>query len=68
MDFETITRRKTLPSPVTHFRSFWDAAKEMLGHVDTSEKKVRLMGLSISHNEETQLPPGGIQLKLELKD
>jgi DNA polymerase-4 len=68
MDFEIITRRKTLSSPVTHFRVFWDTAKEMLGHIDTSEKKVRLMGLSISHNEDTQLPPGGIQLKLEFKD
>jgi DNA polymerase-4 len=68
MDFEIITRRKTLPSPITRFRFFWDTAKEMLRHIDTSEKKVRLMGLSISHNEETQLPPGGIQLKLEFRD
>jgi DNA polymerase-4 len=68
MDFEIITRSKTLPSPITHFRLFWDTAKEMLSHIDTSEKKIRLMGLSISHNEDTQLPPGGIQLKLKFKD
>jgi DNA polymerase-4 len=68
MDFEIITRRKTLPFPINDFRLFWDTAKEMLGVVDTSEKKVRLMGLSISHNENAQLPPGGIQLKLKFKD
>jgi DNA polymerase-4 len=68
MDFEVITRSRSLPSPVNNFRIFWDTAKEMLRHIDTSEKKIRLMGLSISHNEDTQLPPGGIQLKLEFKD
>jgi DNA polymerase-4 len=68
MDFEIITRRKTLPSPITGFRFFWDTAKEMLGHIDTSEKKVRLMGLTISNNEDIQLPPGGVQLNLEFKD
>jgi DNA polymerase-4 len=68
MDFEVLTRRKTLPSPVTQFRFFWDVAKEMLSHIDTSEKKVRLMGLSVSNNEETHLPPGGVQLKLNFKD
>jgi DNA polymerase-4 len=64
-DFEILTRSKTFPSPVDNFRFFWDTAKEMLKHIDTSRKKVRLMGLSISHHEDTQLPPGGIQLKLK---
>ncbi|MDR2810559.1 MAG: DNA polymerase IV [Tannerellaceae bacterium] len=68
MNFEIITRSRTLSSPITHFRLFWDTAKEMLSHIDTSEKKIRLMGLTISHNEDTQLPPGGIQLKLEFED
>ncbi|MDR2389737.1 MAG: DNA polymerase IV [Tannerellaceae bacterium] len=69
MDFEIITRSKTLPLPITQFRTFWDTAKEMLRHIDTSEKKIRLMGLSISHHQDdTQLPSGGIQLKLEFKD
>jgi hypothetical protein len=40
----------------------------MLHHIDTQEKKVRLMGLSISHNESPHLPPGGIQLQLKFKD
>jgi DNA polymerase-4 len=68
MDFEIMTRRKTLSLPLTDFRTFWDTSKEMLGHVDTSEKKVRLMGLTISHNDDAQLPPGGIQLKIKFKD
>ncbi|MDR1499754.1 MAG: DNA polymerase IV [Tannerellaceae bacterium] len=68
MDFEIMTRCKTLGSPITTFRTFWDTSKEMLAHVDTSEKKVRLMGLTISHNDDAQLPPGGIQLKIKFKD
>jgi DNA polymerase-4 len=67
-DFEIQTRSKTLPSPFKTFRVFWDTAKEMLKHIDTSEKKIRLMGLSISHHEDAQLPSGGIQLKLKFKD
>lgn len=67
-DFEILTRSKTLPSPITQFRVFWDTAREMVKLIDTSEKKVRLMGLSISHHEDAQLPSGGIQLKLKFKD
>ncbi|MDR3142406.1 MAG: DNA polymerase IV [Tannerellaceae bacterium] len=67
-DFETITRNKTLPAPVNDFHIFWNMAKEMLKHIDTSQKKVRLMGLSISHNEENPPPPReAIQLELKFK-
>ena len=66
-DFEIITRGQTLPSPITSFGLFWNTAKEMLKHIDTSQKKVRLMGLTISHNEERNLA-GGIQLELKFKN
>lgn len=66
-DFEIITRSKTLPAPVNDFHIFWDTAKEMLKHIDTSQKKVRLMGLSISNNEEHRPPHEAIQLELKFK-
>lgn len=67
-DFEIITRSKTFANPVTNFRFFWDTAKEMLKHIDTSQKKVRLMGLTISNNEEHPQPPmEAIQLELKFK-
>jgi DNA polymerase-4 len=68
MDFEIITRRKTLASPIADFDVFWNTSKEMLTHIETSEKKIRLMGLTISHNDDGQLPPGGIQLRIKFKD
>jgi DNA polymerase-4 len=64
-DFEIITRSKTLPQPVREFSLFWNTAKEMLENIDTSLKKIRLMGLTISHNESPRLPPAHIQLKLD---
>jgi DNA polymerase-4 len=67
-DFETITRNKTLPAPIHDFHLFWNTAKEMLRHIDTSQKKVRLMGLSISHHDENPPPPReAIQLELKFK-
>jgi len=66
-DFEIITRSKTLPAPVKDFRLFWDISKEMLKQIDTSLKKVRLMGLTISHNEDNPPPADGIQLELKFK-
>ena len=67
-DFEIITRSKTLPDPVKDFRFFWNTAKEMLKQIDTSQKKVRLMGLTISSNEDNNnLPSEGIQLEFKFK-
>jgi DNA polymerase-4 len=67
-DFEVITRHKTTPHFINDFHFFWDTAKEMLKHIDTSQKKVRLMGLSISNSEDNHLPPReAIQLALKFK-
>lgn len=66
-DFEVITRSKTYTEPFKEFRKFWNIAKDMLKQIDTSEKKVRLMGLSISNNEENDFPTDGIQLEFEFK-
>jgi hypothetical protein len=39
----------------------------MLRHIDTHDKKVRLMGLTISNNEPPRLPPDGVQLRIPFK-
>ncbi len=68
-DFEIITRSKTFADPINSFHFFWKKAKEMLTYIDTSNKKVRLMGLTISKNDDdSHFPPGGIQLELKFKD
>ncbi len=64
VDFEIINRSKTLPLLVKEFELFWNIARELLKQIDTSQKKVRLMGLSMSNNEELKFPLGGIQLEI----
>lgn len=51
-DFETISRSKTLPSPIDNFKLFWNTSKEMLKLVDYSQRKIRLMGLTLSNANE----------------
>jgi DNA polymerase-4 len=67
MDFEQQTRSKTFPDPITNFNIFWSTSKDMLRHIDTHDKKVRLMGLTISNNEPPRLPPDGVQLRIPFK-
>lgn len=62
-DFEIITRSRTLSAPITSFESFWQTSKDILRQVDRQKKKVRLMGLSISHLDSP--PEKGSQLSME---
>jgi nucleotidyltransferase/DNA polymerase involved in DNA repair len=48
-NFRVITRSRTFPCKVTHFRFLWSAAKEILSQVDLSQQKVRLLGLGVSN-------------------
>ncbi|MDR2495778.1 MAG: DNA polymerase IV [Tannerellaceae bacterium] len=48
-DFTIITRSKTIAAPFDSFDMMLDTAKEMLENVDTSLKKVRLIGLTMSN-------------------
>ncbi len=65
-DFEQITRSKTLPGFVTEYELFWQTALELLAGVDFSQKKIRLLGLTISNTQEMERPEA-IQLKFDFK-
>ncbi|MDH6344018.1 DNA polymerase-4 [Parabacteroides sp. PFB2-12] len=53
-DFEIITRSRTFPQRINNFRFFLDSAKEILNQTDVGEKKIRLMGLSVSNIEDPE--------------
>jgi Nucleotidyltransferase/DNA polymerase involved in DNA repair len=65
-DFEQITRSKTLGGFVSDFGLFWQIAQELLGIVDYSEKKIRLMGLTVSNAFDME-HPGGFQLEFDFE-
>ncbi|MDR0567024.1 MAG: DNA polymerase IV [Prevotellaceae bacterium] len=64
-DFKLITRSRTLPGKVTHFRTLWSTAKEILRQVDLSQQKVRLLGLGVS-NAASEPAKRYTQLELDL--
>lgn len=65
-DFEIITRSRTFPVSIKKFHFFLQIAKEMIKQVDTSLKKIRLVGLSISNTPEDN-PSQPVQLELDFK-
>lgn len=65
-DFTQITRSKTLAGFVNDFDLFWSTGKELLSIIDTSEKKIRLMGLTISNIHDIEQPEN-LQLRLEFE-
>jgi DNA polymerase-4 len=53
-DFREASKRRTLSKPIEEFYTFWTVAQDLLGAVEFSkQKKVRLMGLSVSGARET---------------
>lgn len=62
-DFTQVTRRRTFAESVRDFGLFWETGRDLLGIVDVSRKKVRLMGLTVSNFHETK--PGAYR-QLEL--
>jgi DNA polymerase-4 len=58
-DFRTITRARTLPTPVDEGRAIASVARDLLDEVDPSPG-VRLLGVSVSN-----LRAGGRQLRLD---
>lgn len=67
-DFDIITRSRTMPAKVNDFHTFLATGKDLLRQIDTSEKKIRLIGLSISNMEDDNQGEGPIQLELEFRD
>lgn len=62
-DFKNITRSKTLPYPVEDYETLYQAGVELLEQVDTSPK-VRLIGLTIKKNDETDWSDA-VQLQID---
>ena len=48
-DFEQITKSKTVATPISHFKIFWQLGKQLLQQTDHNSKSIRLMGLTISN-------------------
>ncbi|MEF8810002.1 MAG: DNA polymerase IV [Bacteroidales bacterium] len=63
-DFKQITRSKTLPETIHNFNLLHNTTKEIFNHLDFGDKKIRLLGLSVSqlNNERKEQP---IQLEFD---
>jgi DNA polymerase-4 len=64
-DFKIITRSKTFSHEIKDFYALWNSGKELLKQVDISQKKVRLLGLSVS-NAANETNTKYTQLELNL--
>jgi DNA polymerase-4 len=63
-DFEQITRSKTVQEKITEFSMLHNYSKQLLQQIDISEKKVRLLGLTVSNLENENQAPA-LQLTLD---
>ncbi|GHV01350.1 DNA polymerase IV 2 [Bacteroidia bacterium] len=66
-DFEQITRSRTMTGFINEFGMFWQAAQELLDAVELGDRKVRLMGLTVSNAQHIEQPEA-YQLELEFGD
>jgi DNA polymerase-4 len=63
-DFKQITRSKTIPQTIDHFEILHRTAKEIISNLEFKEKKIRLLGLSVSQlDKETNQE--AVQLELD---
>nr|WP_288879517.1 DNA polymerase IV [uncultured Pedobacter sp.] len=68
-DFKQITRNQSFPNPVSDYQIIIDTAKLLLENIDLVDKKVRLLGISLSNFNEIQIPPrSGDPYQLQLFD
>jgi DNA polymerase-4 len=64
-DFKEMSKRRTLSKPVEDYHTFWSVALDLLAVVEFGEqKKIRLMGLSVSNAGEAD-DMEGRQLRLD---
>ncbi|MDR1406972.1 MAG: DNA polymerase IV [Tannerella sp.] len=64
-DFRTITRSRTFPQRLTQLQQCWPAVREMMTHVDLSDRPVRLLGFGVGNAGESGTAKG-MQLELDL--
>ncbi|MBS3807639.1 MAG: DNA polymerase IV [Bacteroidales bacterium] len=62
-DFRQITRSKTMEDPIVDFQTLHHNAKEILAGINLQQKKIRLLGLSLSQLDQKK---GGQAVQLEL--
>jgi DNA polymerase-4 len=64
-DFREVSKRRTLSRPIEDFYTFWSVAGDLLDTVESgTQKRIRLMGLSVSGARETDAMKDR-QLKLD---
>ena len=64
-DFQSVTRSITLPEPISHTDAIMDHVIKLLGSTQAGDKKVRLLGLSVSNFLDMQSDDRGpVQLPL----
>jgi DNA polymerase-4 len=53
-DFREISKRRTFSKPIEDFYTFWSVGIDLLDTVEfDKQKRIRLMGLSVSNARET---------------
>jgi len=62
-DFRQITRSKTMEHPIADFQTLHHNAKDILASINLRQKRIRLLGLSVSQLDEKK---GGQAVQLEL--
>jgi len=68
-DFKQITRNQSFPNPVSDYQIILDTAKLLLENIDLVDKKVRLLGISLSNFNEIQISSrSGDPYQLQLFD
>jgi DNA polymerase-4 len=68
-DFKQITRNQSFHDPVADYQVILDTAMQLLGHIDLSDKKIRLLGISMSNfGELISTPRFGDPYQLSLFD
>ncbi len=56
-DFKQVTRNHSFQNPVSDYQIIIDTAKQLLENIDLIDKKVRLLGISLSNFNEIQISP-----------
>lgn len=68
-DFKQITRNQSFSNPIGDYQEIFDTAKSLLDNIDLADKKIRLLGISMSNFGDVVLTPRfGNPYQLELFD